>query len=181
MASSVSLGLRSQMCAPEPLTTSVRRLALCIPPSASRRNRTVNQRDQISRRKEQRQQDAPVRPAQYADQNSSGVEPHRHKHSSYSPAYYPGRDDVCPDAVVCERLRVTVVRSWRRRWVASGGLGGGRRPGGRRLGLAHGRCVMDVMRLVVGVYGMSSRSDNPSCRFSGDLTVERRRGKRRGE
>lgn len=181
MASSVSLGLRSQMCTPEPLTTSVPRLALCIPPSTSRRNRTLNQRDQVSRGEEQRQQNAPVCPAQHADEDSPGVEPHRHKHGSHGPAYYPGRNDICPEAVVCQCLRVAVVRAWRRRWVAHGGPGGWRRPGGRRLGLAHGRCVVGVMRLVLGVYGMASRSDNPSCRFSGDLTVERRRGTRRGE
>lgn len=166
------------MCAPEPLTTSVRRLALRIPPSTSRRNRTVNQRDQVSRGEEQRQQDAPVCPAQHADQDSSRVEAHRHKHGSHGPAYYPGRNDVCPEAVVCECLRVAVVRTWRRRWVAHGGSGGWCRPGGRRLRVAHGRGAMNDMRLVLGVYGLASRSDNPSYRLGGELTVEQVRGAR---
>jgi hypothetical protein len=79
---------------------------------------------------------------------------------------------------VGECRRVAVVGTWRRRrWVATGGW---RRPGRRRLGLAHGRCAMDVMRLVLGMYGMASRSDNPSWSFAGELTVERARGEETG-
>ena len=159
--------------------TSVPKLAVCVPRGASRRHPTVNQRDQVSCGEDQRQQDTPVRPAQHADQDSPGVEAHRHKQGGHGPAYYAGRNDVCPEVVVWERRRVAVVGTWRRRrWVAPGGW---RRPGRRRLGLAHGRCAMNVMRRVLGVYGMASRSDNPSWSLAGELTVERSRGKKRGK